>query len=323
MIALHRDGSLAGHAWPNAPGPLCVPSEVVDPSPSLADLHRAVRRLVGDVDELVPLTPGQMGEVYRTSAAQGDLVIRVGPSAAGYRKDAAAHRLFAPTGVPVPRVVAIGTERGYAIAVSEFREGRPFNLLDESAQIRLLPDLLAIHERIAAAAVEGDNCGPWGSPGRIVAPTWREWVRRSLEEIIEGCPIRQEAPVWEHVAATALTLLGDPICRLPYHGDYGFDNLLATDAGITAVIDWSEAGYGDPDYDIGWLSFWWRSDPPMRRRMHKLIGLGVDEERGRRISAYELMIACSAFSHFAHRGNDERYRWCRRQCDQVLAEAGA
>jgi hypothetical protein len=58
--------------------------------------------------------------------------------------------------------------------------------------------------------------------------------------------------------------------RVLLHGDLGFTNLLADERGITAVLDWANAMYGDPLYDLAWLSYWpspvdwlglWRARP--------------------------------------------------------------
>jgi hygromycin-B 4-O-kinase len=40
------------------------------------------------------------------------------------------------------------------------------------------------------------------------------------------------------------------------HGGYGFNNMLAENGAVTAVLDWTEAMYGDFLYDVAWLNFW-------------------------------------------------------------------
>ncbi len=41
--------------------------------------------------------------------------------------------------------------------------------------------------------------------------------------------------------------------RYLVHADFGFGNVLAHEGKITAVLDWTEARYGDFLFDVAWL----------------------------------------------------------------------
>ncbi|WP_439897592.1 phosphotransferase, partial [Escherichia coli] len=47
-----------------------------------------------------------------------------------------------------------------------------------------------------------------------------------------------------------------PNVRALVHADFGSNNVLTDGHRITGVIDWSEAMYGDPLYDIANILFW-------------------------------------------------------------------
>jgi hygromycin-B 4-O-kinase len=52
-------------------------------------------------------------------------------------------------------------------------------------------------------------------------------------------------------------LLGScPEERKLVHGDFGSNNVLVDGTAVTAVIDWDNAMYGDPLYDIATTHFW-------------------------------------------------------------------
>jgi hygromycin-B 4-O-kinase len=47
-----------------------------------------------------------------------------------------------------------------------------------------------------------------------------------------------------------------PTKRYLYHGDFGFDNVIAQDDEVTGIIDWAESGYGDFLKDIANIDYW-------------------------------------------------------------------
>ncbi|PZW46808.1 aminoglycoside phosphotransferase (APT) family kinase protein [Humitalea rosea] len=64
---------------------------------------------------------------------------------------------------------------------------------------------------------------------------------------------REPRPVLEwglrHLELTAPAPLPAVLC----HNDFRTGNLMVTEAGLTAVLDWEFAAWGDPHADLGWL----------------------------------------------------------------------
>ncbi|OAH14281.1 hygromycin-B 4-O-kinase [Streptomyces jeddahensis] len=48
-----------------------------------------------------------------------------------------------------------------------------------------------------------------------------------------------------------------PDIRMQFHGDFGLGNTLASNGVVTAVVDWTHQGYGDPLWDVACLDLWW------------------------------------------------------------------
>lgn len=54
------------------------------------------------------------------------------------------------------------------------------------------------------------------------------------------------------------------------HNDFRTGNIMVDDAGVTGVLDWEFAGWGDPHEDLGWLcARCWRFESP-----HEVGGIG-------------------------------------------------
>jgi aminoglycoside phosphotransferase (APT) family kinase protein len=81
-------------------------------------------------------------------------------------------------------------------------------------------------------------------PGRALVRTMRNWL--------DGHHTRRPALEWglrwleRHAPQppAGLTLV---------HRDFRTGNYLVDDAGLTGILDWEFAGWGDPDEDIGWF----------------------------------------------------------------------
>lgn len=77
--------------------------------------------------------------------------------------------------------------------------------------------------------------------------------------------------VWRAVAGLRPTLVPVTPCRI--HTDFWAGNLLVEDGIITAVLDWGEAGYGDPGSDVAYC-------------LMDLVLCGLDEHAGAFLDAY-------------------------------------
>jgi hygromycin-B 4-O-kinase len=105
--------------------------------------------------------------------------------------------------------------------------------------------------------------------------------------------------------------------RFLVHGNYGFGNLLARGAEITAVLDWIDAKYGDFLFDVAWLDFWGIGDDwaGRFREYYDVQGTAVPHYEDR-LRCYQLRIGMDAMKFFAKGGDEFAYRWVR---DRLLA----
>ncbi len=86
-----------------------------------------------------------------------------------------------------------------------------------------------------------------GSPPVDPATLRLALYRRWLDEFDDPHPVAEWALRWlaQQKPAPAEIVL----C----HGDFRTGNYLATETGISAILDWEFADWGDPHEDIGWL----------------------------------------------------------------------
>jgi aminoglycoside phosphotransferase (APT) family kinase protein len=96
-------------------------------------------------------------------------------------------------------------------------------------------------------------------------------MERRLDAIGEPHPAIELGLAWLRRNAEAVALDGPEIL---VHGDFRIGNLLVDERGLTAVLDWEFAHWGDPAEDLAWpLVRAWRFGVPAKR----LGGVGAVE----------------------------------------------
>ena len=80
-----------------------------------------------------------------------------------------------------------------------------------------------------------------------------EQYRRWLDELDAGRPALEWGVRWLDLEAPA------PDEVVLCHRDFRTGNYLVDEGGLTAILDWEFAGWGDPMEDLGWMcSRFWR-----------------------------------------------------------------
>jgi hygromycin-B 4-O-kinase len=291
------------------------------------------RHFDGPVTRLEPLEGGQIARTFAFAVGGEDFVLRVDRRlGANVEKQAFVARLLDGTGIPIPALLHRGRLGDLYYAISRKAHGTPVSDLAPDAQATLVPALAGMLDAIHAVDVEGTSgYGPAGDDGNGLFPSWPAYLTA----------VREEEPEWDfygrwHVlfdttflqrevfdrafAAMERLLPSCPEERSLIHGNYGFGNVLAADGQITAVLDWQEAGYGDPLLDVAQLDFWdagtdW-ADVFLERYVQRDATVSHFAER---VRCYQLHTGLDALRFFAKKGDEGAYRWVRDRLDAIAA----
>ena len=297
-------------------------------------LRSVLREHFGDgVEAVEPLVGGFFSRAYAVSAGGREYVVRLNAAAhaaESFAKDDYAWRHFASADLPIPHIVAIGETDAEYYAISERVAGRTLMDCSEAELRAALPALLDALEALAGADTSGSTgYGDWDGEGNARFGSWQEF----LADIIENHPkgyfkdwhrfLRNgfiERDVFETVYGRMLQLAeGCPDMRALVHNDYQFENVIVDGEKITGVIDWANALYGDPLYDVAWLGWisihpgWWYEDGI--EILHERFGTAPGYDT--RVTCYELHIGLDHLRFYATTGRREDYEFCR---DWLLAK---
>jgi hygromycin-B 4-O-kinase len=275
----------------------------------------------GEVGDVCALVGGEHSRAFGFRSEGRALVLRVGHSDAGYRKDRFAHEHLASDRLPVPRVLEIGAfdeERSFAI--SERAAGGPL-AAEPREEIPLWLDaifavLLALHQQQPPGAGYGAFDGVTGDSSystfqeallALARPDGADWdrerstrAREHFRSLVPACP--------EH--------------RHVVHADVSGFNLLGEHHQVTALVDFGLAMYGEPVYDLAQVVFGLpHLDHTARIRAHlDALGISADllEER---LRCYQLAVCLQSFQWSAATGQRDRYLASCARAEELIAAA--
>jgi aminoglycoside phosphotransferase (APT) family kinase protein len=169
--------------------------------------------------------------------------------------------------VPVPRVVAIGSESeaGVPVLVMEFVGGETIldcahgERLDGPARESVGPCLIEALAALHGLDVVATKLDGLRRPGGLVERQLRRW--RSQLELADELTTAVLLEVHSELARRVPAPQGEALV----HGDYKLANVRVDVYGaLVAVLDWELAAIGDPLVDLGWLIASWA--PPEDER---------------------------------------------------------
>ncbi|HEV2527410.1 MAG TPA: phosphotransferase [Thermomicrobiales bacterium] len=269
-----------------------------------------------------PLAGGMVARGFRVHAGADAVVVRVQPGLPGaFDADWGVMPLLAGSAIPVPDLLGAGVTDGAGWTVTRFAPGTPADALDAAALGEVFPEMLsilaAIHQ-VDPGSTTG--YGILGADGNGQSASWRQshldqfdparpgywhdWRRRLADSPMDWATFDE----WHGRLPDLLARC--PETRALVHGDYGYNNLLVHEGRVSAVIDWSIARWGDPLYDVAWLSaFPMPIDP--RPALDAAFGHYGENaaDYARRVATYRAIVYLDTMRSFAGRNDADALKW--------------
>lgn len=280
--------------------------------------------------DLALLGRGAWSRAYRFSLDGREVVARFGSQGEDFAKDRLMARIPHP-GVPIPAVLASRVTPWGFVQVAERVSGRFLDDLEAASLGLVMPTLLTVLDALGAVNVPGrTGFGLFNASGRAPYGSWAEALLAVGEDDtagrIHGWRSRLAATPtgpepFSHAFATLRRLASDlPNESRVVHQDLLHENVFVAGPDITGVIDWGNALFGDPLYDVASLLYWLPESPrakgfdvkPALQQHWEASGLRP-YDAGRRLLACQLHIGLEAQAYNAWCGRvDQVERWAAR-----------
>ncbi|MEM7113538.1 MAG: aminoglycoside phosphotransferase family protein [Chloroflexota bacterium] len=231
--------------------------------------------------------------------------------------------------VPLPPILHHGMFGEYHFAVAPMAAGQPLDELPPEAAEQILPKAIEALDAIHEVDVSGTQGYGWLDvtannqlPGGLF-PSWPAFLLSVINEtegdfygfwhgLFETSFL--ERPLFDQLYNEMESLFPYlPKERYLVHGDYGFNNVLAQDGEITAVIDWN-AKYGDFLFDIARLNF----IAPDVGYPDRFLRYYAAQNRhvpnfAERLRCYQCYTALDGMRFFAKMDQPDGYAWVKRR----------
>ncbi len=306
-------------------------------SPPVVDADAVIallrERFDGAIEPPEQLVGGQVAQTFSSAVGGVPVIVRFNRGlGANFAKEAFLAGLVG-SAVPIPAILSHGRLQDLHFAVSERAQGTPVDHLPPAATTALVPALLDALDDIHAVDTTGTvGSGIIGDDGNGMFASWHDYLR----DVRDPGPPGDFYDGWHGLFDTTFLdrasfdrLYERMVALLPFcpearalvHGDFGFGNVLAEDSRITAVLDWINAKYGDPLYDVAWLDFWGKGMDYAVTYRRRWAGRGIDLPGfAERLRCYQAYIALDASRFFAKSGNEDFYRWAQTRAHELVFE---
>jgi hygromycin-B 4-O-kinase len=285
------------------------------------------------ITEVVPLGTGHIARVFSFQAGDQAYVIRfvTAQMAHTLKKEAFIATLLAATDIPLPPILHQGTFQDDYFAVAPKAPGTPLDELSRETYMQLIPTVIDTLDAIHQIDISHtEKYGIFDDTGVGLFSSWQahllsvaveeaeesffgKWHRLYEESFLER-------ELFERLFEQMKSLLGYvPEERFLVHGDYGFNNVLAEEGKITAVLDWANAQYGDFVYDIAWLDFYSPGVGYLARfqQYYQAQNRPVPHF-AERLRCYACYISLNALRFYAKSDLREAYGWVRQRIFDIL-----
>lgn len=274
--------------------------------------------LIPGAEALEPLAEGDDSRAFGFRRGGEAFVLRLNRDAAGFDKDTFVQRRFAGPALPIPEILQVERRAdGLALCLSRRAPGTTLQDLDEAGLAAAVAPTAAVLEAIGAADLAGTSgYGRFDAGGRGAQASWQAFLQEPLAWA--GLPAG-DGMVGRILGRIAALAGHCPEERRLVHGDFGSNNVLAEGGRITGVIDWSEALFGDPLYDVANILFWRPWLACMERQAAFLEARRPwSPEARNRLLCYQLRIGIDEIRHSAAAGAAEDAAWAMRRCAAIL-----
>lgn len=261
------------------------------PVPDGAEAAALAAPVLGSITELEPVNGFVGNQTYRLHTTSGAFYLKCA-AASAIKAEVFASDRARSLGIPVPTIVTVSTDDP-AYLISEAVPGHPADASATAAITAAGQHLRRLH------AVTGTA---YGFLADALVPTWPDFLTRSitgLDKLTEIVPThladrlrRQVPPAIAQLPATPPALL---------HGDLHPRHLYIEGQTLTAIIDWSDATYGDPLYDLARFS---RSGPSATHALLEGYGLQLTPATEKTFSLYRIVWSLTALYAEHQAGGD-------------------
>lgn len=277
--------------------------------------------------DFTKITGGELSQAFSYTIDGTSFVIRINRDDHGFKKDQYSYEHFASPQIPIPKTIDLGTfSDTFFYSITEKVPGKILDEFKESEQ--LVTSVLETLDVIHSTPISGEKYGHWDETGEGSHDTWKAHLLELLtynQKDLETnkCADWLERSMVDELTEKFVALVEYcPEVRHLLHADFESSNTLSDGEKITGVIDWANAKYGDPVFDIAWIDFWKEKIDYKGAFKKHLLDRGRDiEHYDERVLCYMLYFGIGCLFFFAKSHQQGSYDWTKNRLLSLVSRA--
>lgn len=238
---------------------------------------------------------------------------------------------FKEKGIPLREMIGHGDYQGYRYIITEKVFGTDFGKLTKEEFQESIEDVMAVLHKISETDIGRFQGYGWlDEEGNGKFESWTSHLMNVYEEE-PGCFYGEwfelfdttflERDQFDHYFAKMKEQFRFlPDVRKLIHSGYCGGNILVENGKVTAVLDWQDARYGDPLFDLAYMVFWMNEDDAKSSLQEYAKAFGIDMKKGRfdeRMKCYKYYIGLDCMRYSAKIDNKGFYDYVMGLLDKV------
>jgi len=277
---------------------------------------------LGAIADLKPIQEGEESQAFSFVHQSKPYILRINPKIEGFKKDQYACDNFRSNRLPVPKVVKLGYfDDDHAFCISELIEGITLQDAKPEQITELLQPLTDVWTAINETNISGTvGYGEFDESANGKYKMWQDFILSVLDYNWNKVANLIDRTLVENIKVELKRLASScPSERRLVHGDFGANNVIVEDRQIKSIIDWENALYGDPLYDIAIAYFWSSWLLCMQKSAEYWDSqLSKTDDYHIRIKCYKLRIALHEIYDNALDGDVKMLDWLQKRAKEIL-----
>jgi hygromycin-B 4-O-kinase len=296
---------------------------IMKTSLSQDEIKSLLSKEMGAITNLEQMVEGEESQALSFLHKNKPYVVRINPDIEGFKKDQYAYKHFGSDKIPIPRVLKLGhVDSNHSYCISELISGVTLQDADSAQITRLLEPLTDVWSEIGKIDISNTSgYGEFDENGNGKYETWQDFTLAVLDYDWDSVVEVIDTELVEKIKDELKRLVSlCPNDRKLVHGDFGANNVIVKAKQIKSVIDWENALYGDPLYDIAIAYFWspWLVCMQKSAEYWEELLNGTDDYRAR-IRCYQLRIALHEIYDNATDGDVKVVAWLQKRTSDILS----
>lgn len=295
----------------------------IKPKVEIKETVELLKQFNIEVDDINEVTDGQIARTFNFSSNKKEYFIQFnqGNMSQGTINEILFRDDFSTRGIPLRNTVSYGDYLDYKYVITEKTVGIAFDKLKDDEFDKLLLPIISTLKKIAETDISKyseygwlDENGngkfeSWISHLEFVKEEEPGWFYDNWHTLFETTFLERDKFDFYYNKMTELFKFIPDIRQL-IHSGYCGGNILFKDCKISAILDWQDARYGDPVYDLAYTTFWMDKEQTIKFTNNYIEEFKIDIAKDNlyeRIKCYQYYIGLDSMRFAAKIENKEFY----------------